>query len=91
MHSALPRGSLIIGASGEAFSGWLIAPAMKLARKTRIHRRMEPSPSAATDELHTIAKRVMRERGLLPGFLRAIRDETRLAYRSAQPSRRPPS
>ncbi|HET7033273.1 MAG TPA: RNB domain-containing ribonuclease [Casimicrobiaceae bacterium] len=30
----------------------------------------------ATDELRAIAKRVMRERGLLPDFSRAVRDET---------------
>src|SRR5438067_830804 len=38
---------------------------------------MEPSLPNAADELRMIAKRVMRERGLLPDFSRAARDETR--------------
>ncbi|HVN33623.1 MAG TPA: RNB domain-containing ribonuclease [Casimicrobiaceae bacterium] len=36
---------------------------------------MAPLLRSATDELRTIAKRVMRERGLLPEFSRAVRDE----------------
>ena len=37
---------------------------------------MDPSLRTATDELRVIARRVMRERGLLPDFSRAVRDET---------------
>ena len=37
---------------------------------------MEPPLPHAIDELRVIAKRVMRERGLLPDFSRAVRDET---------------
>jgi exoribonuclease-2 len=36
---------------------------------------MDPALRTATDELLAIAKRVMRERGLLPDFSRAVRDE----------------
>ena len=37
---------------------------------------MESPTRTATDELRTIARRVMRERGLLPDFSRAVRNET---------------
>src|SRR5262245_13538933 len=37
---------------------------------------MDPAPGSVADELRAIAKRVMRERGLLPDFSRAVRDET---------------
>jgi exoribonuclease-2 len=37
---------------------------------------MEPAERTATDELRAIARRAMRERGLLPEFSKAARDET---------------
>ena len=37
---------------------------------------MDPSLRTATDELRTIARRVMRERGLLADFSKAVRSET---------------
>ncbi len=36
---------------------------------------MDPSPRNVTDELRVIARRVMRERGLLPDFSKAVRAE----------------
>src|SRR4030095_12741166 len=44
----------------------------ELRERETYHLRMDPSLRTATDELRAIARRVMRERGLLPDFSRAV-------------------
>ena len=49
---------------------------MNIGGEERYHHPMDMPLQTATDELRLIAKRVMRERGLLPDFSRAVRAET---------------